>query len=497
MNEAEARCFLLVRAIETEDRAEALLTREDRQQANAAALGGTSRGGAGGDDRLLARRADFALARLSTRFPAVAQAERWARWPSWLYWALPLGAFGIGLLGHQIDSGQRLNIIAFPLLGLIAWNLFVYLLTALAALRRLAAGPDGQARPPLLGRLLMRAGGPSAGGGAQAQLARAFSRFGADWVHRAGPLITSRASMTLSLAAAAMAGGVVAGMYLRALGVEYRAGWESTFIGSSTLHGLLALTLGPASLLTGIPLPGTEALAGLQWSAGRGVNAAPWIHLFAASAFIYVIAPRLLLALVAGLNVARRRRRIILPGREDFYVRRLLRTASGRGALVEVVPYSFTSRDELDERLRSLVGAALGDGTELRFDPSVAYGAEDEWLARAPASAEADHLVLLFNLSATPEAENHGAFAAGVAKARPGTAISALVEESAYRARLAGQSGTEARIAERRAAWERVLREAGQLPLFVDLTDSDETGLTRRLEAHLVRDPGLVPDRAA
>ena len=506
MTEDEARHLLLVRAVETEDPAETLLTRDDRNQATSAALadrrdgGGSSAGGMSkADEAFLARRSEFAFARLATRFPAGAKTCRSASWPAWIGWLLPLAALLLGLATNEIDSGKRLNIIAFPLLGMLAWNFSAYAFLLAGTLRKAAPGRRARASPSRLAGLIARAAAPAQRADAQPPLGRALARFAQDWIRHSSKLSYRRASRTLHLAAAALAAGVIAGMYLRALWTEYRAGWESTFIDASTLHALLALVLGPASALTGIGLPGPEQLEGLRWTAGsRGENAGPWIHLYATTAFLFIIGPRLLLAAWSAARAARLRRRFAIPGAEDFYVRRLLRSARGGGASVRVVPYSFHPPEPAQRQLRRLLGDALGDGTDVVLDTPIPYGSEDEWLGQAHFAQEPDHVLVLFNLSSTPEAENHGALVAGLRRrlAGGGTGIAVLLDESAYRQRLAGQAGAEGRLETRRLAWERMLGQQGVKPLAIDLEASDPA-LVRRLEGALMQGPELIPAGAA
>ena len=87
--------------------------------------------------------------------------------------------------------------------------------------------------------------------------------------------------MALHLAAVAVAAGALAAMYLRGLGLEYRAGWDSTFLDAQAVHRWLNLLLGPASALSGIALPEPAQLEALRFSTGPGENAARWIHLYA------------------------------------------------------------------------------------------------------------------------------------------------------------------------------------------------------------------------
>jgi hypothetical protein len=503
LNEDSARRFLLVRAVESEDASETLLTRDDRHYATGAALaqataGETVRRGDGmtaSDEAFLARRSDFAFPRLSARFPAVGRVCRSARWPAWIGWALPLAALALGAASNEIDSGQRLNIIAFPLIGMLAWNLAVYLWLFVGVLRRPATNAGGGREPNLLARLLERVAQPARRHlDAQPALGRALARFASDWLHFSSKLTYSRASRTLHLSAAALAAGVLLGMYLRALGIEYRAGWESTFIDADALQRLIALVLGPASVLTDIPLPSSDRLQALRWSGpGSGENAGPWIHLYAATALLFIIGPRLLLAAWHAARAARLRRRFPVPGSADFYVRRLLRSARGQGAVVRVIPYSFHLPERSERQLQRLLTDALGDKTRMIVDAPIPYGSEDEWLAAADLDHhDFDYLAILFNLSATPEAENHGALVAGIRrlmKGRSGSALTVLLDESAYRQRLAGQGGADARLETRRQAWTAILAPHDVQPVAIDVDDGDSAALVRRIEAAMLKAP--------
>lgn len=505
MNEDDARRMLLVRAVETEDVGEALLTREDRHQATGTARQHAEPAGAQQshrrpDDAFLAARARFAYARLETRFPQVGRVARAAQWPGWLNWSLPILAFLIGMATNEIDSSRRLNIIAFPLIGMIAWNVGVYLLLLASGVRALQRRRSRPPRPNVLARLIQRISERFGSQfNAQPPLDRALTRFTSDWAGASSRLTGLRTGRTLHISAATFAAGVIAGMYLRALSIEYRAGWESTFMDAPTVHALLGLLLSPASALTGIPLPGTDHLQALRWSNGRGEIAAPWIHLFATTALLMIIVPRLVLTMFAAGAALRIRRRFPVPGREDFYVRRLLRSLSGKGILVRIIPYSFHPTPLLQQQLRGVLTEVLGDATQVIVDTPIAYGAEEDWLAEPQLTQDEDHLLVLFNLSSTPEAENHGAFVEGlrkrVAEARTGAAVAILLDESGYRTRLAGQAGAEERLESRRQAWRHMLGDQGAEPLAFDLAEGASAALSQRLEGILMQ-AALVPERS-
>lgn len=482
--ETAARNLLLLRAIESEDPEGAVLTREDRGYATSAAL----REAAPGDDprstaRFLHRRAEFALERLTARFPVLHRASSLSRWPGWLNWAVPVAALTLGFVAHRID-GNRLNILAFPLLGMLAWNLFVYVWLLFAALR---PGREGH---PLLG-LFERLARPVATRlAAQPTLERGVSRFARDWSRAAGPLTALRAARTMHLGAALFAIGVVAGLLLRArYTADYRAGWSGTWVGAEIeIAAFLSLVFAPASWVTGLPLPTPERLRALR---GETENAGDWLILWAVTTGLVVILPRLLLAAWSAARAAFLARAIPVPGPEDFYVRSLVRNALGRPGEARVIPYGFTPSATGRERLERLLGAALGDKVRVRVDPPVHYGNEDEFLAGPDAASlgEADQLVLLFSLASTPEAENHGAFALGIRDrlSGGGTGLTLLLDDSGFRDRLRGQPSAQRRLDERLAAWRHVLLASGVEPAVIELELGEEEISARTLEQALLR----------
>ncbi len=492
MTEDDARHVELVRAIEAEDREASLLTREDlahaeRHGRNAAA----HLSGQRASEAFIARRAAFASARLAMRHPGIAGLLQRSRWPRWLGIGLPIAALVLGFLANEFGTGKRLDLLAVPLLGTIAWNLVVYLWLVFSFTRP----PTGLARSMyrVVARLRGIGRGPHGEGTA---LQRAANTFESRWASAAAPLTSARLTRTFHLGAAVFAAGLVGGIYVRGLVIEYRAGWESTFLGPGAVRALLAGVLGPASWLTGVAIPDVNSIAAMRWAgpSSGGVNAAPWIHLYTATLVGAVIVPRLLLALWYGVNGFGLARRFPAAGREDFYIRRLLRSAGGAAAQVRVTPYAYNPGRETQGRLSAALRGALGDGTQIRFDPPLEYGSEDRWLSENPGDPADDYHVLLFTLSATPEAENHGALAAALsargAREQRGTAMAAILDETPYRAHFAGQAGLDDRIAGRLEAWRSALAASGLTPLALDLSSELDRELAARIEG------GLLPDGA-
>jgi hypothetical protein len=82
----------------------------------------------------------------------------------------------------------------------------------------------------------------------------------------------------------------------------------------------------------------------------------------------------------------------------------------------------------------------------------------------------------LFNLAATPEKENHGAFLDYLSRRLP-RGVTVLVDESGMAERSAGQPGAEARIAERKALWREFCAFHGVQAQFLSLLHPERQAL--------------------
>ena len=100
--------------------------------------------GAADDDAKLARaladRAERLLGPLVERYPIVDEALGRTRTPAWILAILLLLAFASGIGLSALDGSRRINILAFPFIGLIAWNLLIYVVLAVGWLRRRRGG---------------------------------------------------------------------------------------------------------------------------------------------------------------------------------------------------------------------------------------------------------------------------------------------------------------------------------------------------------------------
>ncbi|MEO8752925.1 MAG: DUF2868 domain-containing protein [Casimicrobiaceae bacterium] len=477
MDERNAIAVVAVRALETTDGARAVWTDADRAWASRAAAQVV--GEAGGASAFVARRAQLALERVGERSPLLPRAVRALRWRPWAGVALVVLAFVVGAVVDHVGGGQSINVVWSPVAGVLAWNLAVYVAlgVGLALQRRKSAGVGPLQRGVVW--LAARGGRATSGRRASTQpMPVAVAAFAQAWAACSAPLYAARAARILHLAAAAFALGLILGLYVRGIALEYRATWESTFVEAPVLQPVLAVLYAPGAWLLGTPVPDAAQLAAIRAPASE--NAAQWLHLMAATLLLVVIVPRLLLALAMGL-VERRRAARLAIALDAPYFQRLLRGLHEAPVPVTVVPYSFTPDTGAVAALTAIASRALGGNVAVTLAPTVAYGDEDRVAAVAHGRTDG-WTVALFNLAATPEAEAHGAFLAALAKEDGAVAPSLIViDEAAWRAR----GGDPVRSEARRALWRDLCAEQRLTPMFVDLAAPDLDAAELAFEAAL------------
>ena len=345
MREEELRQVLLVKAMEETDPGGVLIPIADRIAASRDAKRNVVASGAL-PDALLAARAQTLLRRIVGRHAYVQTVLTLVSGPAWMRWLLIVLSLIAGFGLSALDGTQRINILSFPLLGLVLWNLAVYAVIAIGAVRNSA--PAGGKRQWFSVALAYVGAAQASRMVARSRvfdvpLSEALGRFTREWYEAAKPLLVLRATRVLHLCAAAVGIGLIAGLYLRGIAFDYRAGWESTFLDPSQVRALLSVLYEPALTLTGITLPDAAHLATIRWgNGGDGESAAQWIHLLAATAAAFVVAPRLLMAMLATVTIMRLSRHAPVPPDLARYYRTVL-AASGAGerSVVHVVPYAY------------------------------------------------------------------------------------------------------------------------------------------------------------
>ena len=421
------------------------------------------------DDRATAQafvvvRAHLAQRRLAERDAAWrAPLQDSAAAPRAWRWLLLIGASLLAavIVGNVLGPTQRINLLAPPVLLLLVWNLVVYAL--------LLAAP-GKCLSAWLARAIDQARTRFPGRSVAAPLVAARARFTAEWAVATRGVQQPRVAAALHLAAALLALAVVVSMYVVGLAFDYRAGWDSTWLDAHAVQRLLATVLAPASALSGIALPDATELARLRFAEGSsGERAGRWIHLYAITLALFVIAPRLALAAWAAWR-ARRAAAGMALALDEPYFRALLRDGPQRPRPVTVLPYSYTLGAAQQAALGTALAVAMGPGAQPRLVPGLPLGAEDDLKRHLPGDLAPD-VAALFAASATPERETHGAFVRALAAALPrGAQLVVLVDESGLRQHAGRAADAELRLTQRRAAWQRLLHDLSlPAPRFIDL----------------------------
>ena len=481
MNANALRAILLVKNVEEQDPDGSVLPLAERDAATRDALRSHPAGNGNREShawQVLATRAEALRAKLAERHPVVTRAVSLESQIAGVGGLVLVAAFLFGLALSLFDSRVRIEILAFPLLGVVLWNLVVYAVLAVSSLRH---GPvaatsllPGWTLWPARWTWQRAARLIKQSSFYHRPLSAALRRFSEEWWPIAQPLLVWQGKRLFHFGSAAVALGLIAGFYLRGIALEYRAGWESTFLGPQQVRSVLGLVYGPASVLTGIELPVDDAaVTSLHWRDGQGGGpAAPWIHLMAATAILYVVVPRLLLAFMATLRLGRASEDVTVPESLLTYARRTLDASDAAlpALTARLTCYAYQPAVASEHGVQRVLSAAFGPDTRIEFAPAVAYGEEERFGTLAGAAAS-DIEILLFSLAATPEVENHGAVLQQARNrcASANSRLLVLVDETPYLARLGGDASLAARIEQRRVAWRDFVRTHGVEACTLDL----------------------------
>ncbi len=495
MNESSAIEVTLLQAFETAQPAGANWTADDSAWATRLASASNK---SSSDAHFIAQRAQHAMQRL---LPREAGAAKWlsaltsAR-PWWLLVAVAVSvsALLIGLMADSIGSAQRINLLAPPLWAVVLWNAVVYVWLL------------GHSAASWFQRDARSGAGADAGAGALSRWAQkllhwgsqlpstaspALQTFAALWSQRSAPLSVSRAAVLLHLGSAALALGLIVGMYVRGLVLDYRASWESTFLTTESAHAALSFLLSPAAALAKLALPGLalpdvaalEALRESHSNANRGgASGAVWIHLYAVTLGFFVVLPRLALAMWSALRTRWLAEHMKLPLADEYFAR-LLRQQQGRSAKVVVLPYANTPTAAAQLGLRAVLRSTLGDAVEVQVTTTLAFGDEDNSPSFLSSGSTLGSTlgVALFDLSATPELENQGRLAQHMAST---LSTVVMLDEAAFSTRFAN---TPDRLKQRRAAWTAWSGALGTVPVFVNLEQPDLKAAERDMLAAMAK----------
>ena len=460
MNEQAARNVVLVRAMEVADANRQVVSDDDRAYASRGALELARWDARENQSEMtkalfLDKRAGLVLKKIGEQHPAFSQVTAARNWLLTLGLVLPGLAFFAGVFLDRIADPHRVDLLSSPLLLIIAWNLGVYAVL----LVRYFAWPPG-VRPTKNSWLARLAYWQTFRAPKYHQtLALACSRFTTEWIEICAPLTRARIARIVHLSSAGFAAGAVISLYLRGLGSDYQPGWESTYawVTPERVHAALSVLFAPAAALFHLPGFSITQVQALRLPHGGAAGGGErWVLLYAATIILLVILPRLALALFARWQEIKLAGDLPLDLGQPYFRRLTQSVGPAVPAALQVLPYSFTIDEVRNKGLTTVARMLLGEQAHLVLRSSTPYGEDWQDVAVGDPLNRTDvaHTFALFNLSATPEKENHGVFLEQILCAGV-RGFSAMIDESAYLERVGAQSGGAVRVRERIALWRQ------------------------------------------
>ncbi|WP_096892572.1 DUF2868 domain-containing protein [Candidatus Scalindua japonica] len=495
MNDSAAKKVLFIKAIEEGDPAGEVLSKADRlvaTQKTQSILQRVSdkqlnnRISKQSKEAFLTKRAELLFQIVGVVYPKARTDINRIQWSGWFTVLLLILLSVSGFIANEFESGKRLNLLAFPVIGMLGWNLFVYSLKVFTQVffifRKRYSGTNQGFFLILISNISIRLLKKKCTHSSDKTLVynRCFRNYYIEWLKLSSSIYRIHVSRVFHLCAILFALGIIGGMYLRGLTTEYYAGWESTFLETETVHNFLSIALMPAAIITEQQFPTLERVASIRWgNGGLGENATDWIHLFAKTIFLFIIVPRCFLSVIAFIRERHLRTHFPIQYDKDSYFTKLFISKPGQRELMHIIPYSIELTDQQKDVLRSLFAQVLGWKAQVEFHRTISYGREDQFCREFTFSAKdpVESLAILFSLSSTPETEIHNAFISTLFKMVTDNnmvvQILIVVDESDFKTRFSRQKGAEEKLESRRELWRRTITSKNVKPVFVNLHNPD------------------------
>jgi hypothetical protein len=486
MNSSSIRNILFIQAVEGFDEGGTVLTEHDKNdaviQAGAPLPVKSARSV---QQEFLATRADLLLSRLHAKFPRSSRSLDLHHGRSWFgvtFLVVGVLAVVLGFLSNELGPEKRINILSFPLLGILLWSFAIYLGEIVFFFTR--RGNRGHGSGWLDGVTGFfeshGVGGGrdlSAGEDADSLLEHSRRKFEKDWSRLIHPVQLARLKVMLHTAAFLLAAAIIGGMYVNGLANEYRAVWESTFFeNGSALRPFLSAVLGPAAAVSGANLPDATALDAIHWGATvngetPGENAARWIHWYAITIGLFVLLPRAILAILWSLRAARLRSTLPFRDIAPRYFEHILSVSIGSSRAIRVVPYAFEPDDASRKSVIRALEDHFGRSIALTWSPHIAFGDEEEFSLES--IDETIDLIPLFDFSATPEKETHLVVYQTLSALTPNPVRSILLDTVSFTAKAASLPDALERRENRESSWRKLYSgESVDLLFFPSLSSS-------------------------
>ena len=421
MKQTELQNVMLVKAIEETDRNGVIISAEQGERATLKALmdNGLPQEGPPTDvseeklSSAISDRSALLLKDVIADRPVLDDLLAISSWRRWIVFAVLASAVSIGIGMSAIPD--QMNILDLSYIGVIVWNLLIYLLLLLGMVLHVGNGGPGISR--LLGvaakwvehRLTMLLAESAQSDDTIAAIGRRFFEV---WRVAAGPVFAQRVKVLLHVAAACMALGLIGGLYSHLWDEHHDVVWESSLLNAPDVKRLIDATFSAPAAVLGFELPASvNELEKLERTSSgvRGAAAKPWIHLFSLVLVCLVVVPRLFLAGTAGMKSGWLQRPSYLPDIVRLYALSVLGDKSVARAIIHVFPYELDPSVGLTERLDAYLLQRMGRGARGQVHSVIVVGEEHaiEKLSRGPIQRAAGWLILT-RLESKPDSATHG-----------------------------------------------------------------------------------------
>jgi len=387
------------------------------------------------------------------------------------FFALAFG-FLTDLIATSLLYPGKINVIEFPLVLLIVWNLSFFVWFSVhwgLHLFRRGQQPTGPVLE-LFGKLRAL---ESLGFGRKPQRPWIES-FKHDWSRLSGPINEARLKMIASLASMLFTLGALAHLMWRAAGDHYMAVWKTTLVShidANKVHAFVNLFLAPGSFLLNRPIPNAQHIETLRMPPSTGEIAENWMWLYFGSVLAWVVIPRLYLFALNAFARWQMCRDFPLPMNGAYFT--TLRAAwRGQRIGVSVIPFRYELSPALRSSLSTMLERIYGLAVDINVEQAVLMGEDaTDWKKTVKHEGHVA-VIVIFSLSATAEADAHGALLQRLRKSvEYGTPVVPIVDTGAYR-----QNDPE-RFRQRCNQWRQILDGIKFRPLFLDLHKAAEDDL--------------------
>ncbi|WP_460890712.1 DUF2868 domain-containing protein, partial [Ramlibacter alkalitolerans] len=356
LDEASARQLVLARAVEDVDTQGKILSAVEREQIEREALEASRGKAAGGVDfpEYLQQRARRMLAVVENRQPRIAALQDPEGWQRWLLLAIPLAACVLGAAIDRIDNPHQVNMLSPPLLGVLAWNLTVYVVMLLSLF--LPRAPH----LPVAGLQRWLAGLPRPGRRTGRLHTDVLARFHEQWLRVTASQQWLWFKQLLHLSAGGWALGLAFSIVLGGIVREYRVGWESTLLDVGQVHAFLRALFAPVVALLPFESFSVADLQRMSFHSGAAIGveeARRWVWMYLALLFLLVVIPRAVLAAWSGWRRRRLARAVRIDLRDPYFVQVLARVSPAR-ITIGLVAASGPGRDAVLRMLHQVADRA-------------------------------------------------------------------------------------------------------------------------------------------